>query len=109
MNAYMFAIAVGAAMLLIAALISNMISYQGGANPTDPRQRKMVFWETSYSHMISAVPDQLTGSISIFCTARFGILAERKRIKRSFVVLPETLVQRTQRSSTPLRISSDSS
>lgn len=44
MNAYMFAIAAGAAMLLIAALISSMISYQGGANPTDPRQRKMVFW-----------------------------------------------------------------
>lgn len=44
MNAYMFAIAVGAAMLLIASLISSTISYQGGANPKDPGQRKMVFW-----------------------------------------------------------------
>ena len=46
----------------------------------------------SYCQMISAVPDQLTGSISIFCTARFGVLAERKRIKHSFVVLPDGLV-----------------
>jgi len=30
--------------LLIAALISSMIKYEGGANPSDPKKRKVWFW-----------------------------------------------------------------
>jgi sulfoxide reductase heme-binding subunit YedZ len=30
--------------LLIAAIISNSIQFQGGSNPKDPQQRKMWFW-----------------------------------------------------------------
>lgn len=44
MNAYIISIVVAVAILLIAALISTSIKYQGGANPKDPAKRKMVFW-----------------------------------------------------------------
>ena len=44
MNAYIISIVVAVAILLIAALISTSIKYQGGANPKDSAKRKMVFW-----------------------------------------------------------------
>ena len=44
MNNYILLPVVGVGMLLIAALISNIIKYEGGANPKDPRKRKVVFW-----------------------------------------------------------------
>ena len=31
-------------MLLLAALISNIIKYEGGSKPKDPGKRKLVFW-----------------------------------------------------------------
>ena len=44
MNAYIISIVVAVAILLIAALISNSIKYEGGAHPKDPGKRKLTFW-----------------------------------------------------------------
>ena len=44
MNNYILLPIVGVGMLLIAALISNMIKFEGGANPKDAGKRKVVFW-----------------------------------------------------------------
>lgn len=44
MNNYILLPIIGLGVLLVAALISNMIKYEGGANPKDPRKRKIVFW-----------------------------------------------------------------
>jgi methionine sulfoxide reductase heme-binding subunit len=44
MNNYILLPIVGIAMLLLAALISNLIKYQGGSNPKDPAKRKLTFW-----------------------------------------------------------------
>jgi len=41
---YIIALAFACAFLLIAALISNAIKFEGGANPKDPGKRKMWFW-----------------------------------------------------------------
>ena len=44
MNSYIISIVVAAVVILIAALISNAIKFEGGANPKDPGKRKMWFW-----------------------------------------------------------------
>ncbi len=44
MTSYIFASIFAGAMILIAALISNMIQFEGGSNPKDPGKRKMWFW-----------------------------------------------------------------
>ena len=44
MSTYILSIIFAAAVLLIAALISNMIQFEGGSNPKDPGKRKMWFW-----------------------------------------------------------------
>ena len=44
MNNYILLPVVGVGMLLIAALISNIIKFEGGANPKDAGKRKVVFW-----------------------------------------------------------------
>lgn len=44
MNNYILLPVVGIGMLLIAALISNIIKFEGGANPKDAGKRKVVFW-----------------------------------------------------------------
>lgn len=41
---YFIAVAIGFAFLLLAALISIAIKYEGGSNPQDPKKRKIVFW-----------------------------------------------------------------
>ena len=41
---YIIASIFAGAMILIAALISNAIKFEGGANPKDPGKRKMWFW-----------------------------------------------------------------
>mgnify|MGYP003981335513 FL=1 len=41
---YIFAFIFLGVFLLLAALISNMIAYEGGTNPKDPGKRKMWFW-----------------------------------------------------------------
>lgn len=44
MTTYIISLIVAAAMILLAALISNAIKFEGGANPKDPGKRKMWFW-----------------------------------------------------------------
>lgn len=44
MVAYIYAAIVAAAMILISALISMAIKFEGGSNPKDPGMRKMWFW-----------------------------------------------------------------
>ena len=44
MTSYIISLIVAAAMILIAALISNAIKFEGGSNPKDPGKRKMWFW-----------------------------------------------------------------
>ena len=44
MTSYIISVIVAAAFLLIAALISTAIKFQGGSNPTDPKKRKLWFW-----------------------------------------------------------------
>ncbi len=41
---YIISAAFAGVFLLIAALISNAIKFEGGANPKDPGKRKMWFW-----------------------------------------------------------------
>lgn len=44
MNSYITSIIATGLFILIAAVISNAIKYEGGANPKDPGKRKMWFW-----------------------------------------------------------------
>ena len=44
MTSYIIAAIFAGAMILIAAVISNMIQFEGGSNPKDPGKRKMWFW-----------------------------------------------------------------
>ena len=41
---YIYAAIVAIVMILISALISNAIKYEGGSNPKDPGMRKTWFW-----------------------------------------------------------------
>jgi len=41
---YIIAVVAALLFILIAALISNAIKFEGGANPKDPAKRKMWFW-----------------------------------------------------------------
>ena len=43
-SAYIIGIVVFIVMLLIAAIISNLIAFEPGTNPSDPGKRKMWFW-----------------------------------------------------------------
>jgi methionine sulfoxide reductase heme-binding subunit len=44
MNSYIISIIAAGLFILISALISNMIQFEGGSNPKDPGKRKMWFW-----------------------------------------------------------------
>lgn len=44
MNSYITSIIAAGLFILIAALVSNAIKFEGGANPKDPSKRKMWFW-----------------------------------------------------------------
>lgn len=44
MSTYILSVIFAAAVLLLAALVSNMIQFEGGSNPKDPGKRKMWFW-----------------------------------------------------------------
>ncbi len=43
-SAYIIGIVVFIIMLLSAVVVANVIAYQPGTNPTDPRKRKTWFW-----------------------------------------------------------------
>lgn len=43
-SAYVIGIVVFIVLLLIAAVVANVIAYQPGTNPSDPRKRKTWFW-----------------------------------------------------------------
>lgn len=42
--AYIFTIIVSLVFLLVAALVANMIKFEGGANPKDAKKRRLWFW-----------------------------------------------------------------
>jgi hypothetical protein len=44
MTSYLISAIVAAAMILLCAAISNLIQFEGGSNPKDPRKRKIWFW-----------------------------------------------------------------
>ncbi len=44
MNSYITSIITAGLFILIAAIISNAIKFEGGSNPKDPAKRKMWFW-----------------------------------------------------------------
>lgn len=44
MNSIILSVIFAAFWILIAAVISSAIKYEGGANPKDPAKRKMWFW-----------------------------------------------------------------
>jgi methionine sulfoxide reductase heme-binding subunit len=44
MSTYILTIIFASAILLLAAVISIAIKFQGGSNPKDPAKRKMWFW-----------------------------------------------------------------
>ena len=44
LSAYIIAIVIALVFLLIAAVISNLIQFEGGSRPKDPGKRKMWFW-----------------------------------------------------------------
>ena len=43
-SAYIIAVVIALFFLLIAAVISNLIQFEGGSNPKDKRKRKTWFW-----------------------------------------------------------------
>ena len=44
LSAYVIAVVIALVFLLIAAVISNSIKFEGGSHPKDPGKRKMWFW-----------------------------------------------------------------
>jgi sulfoxide reductase heme-binding subunit YedZ len=44
LNTYITAVVVALVFLAVAAIMSSAIAYEGGANPRDPRKRRLVFW-----------------------------------------------------------------
>ena len=44
LSAYVIAVIIALVFLLIAAIVSNLIQYEGGSNPKDNAKRKMWFW-----------------------------------------------------------------
>jgi hypothetical protein len=44
MNSYIISIISAGLFILIAALISSAIKFEGGSNPQDPKKRKIWFW-----------------------------------------------------------------
>ncbi|MDB2463677.1 hypothetical protein N9W69_02540 [Flavobacteriaceae bacterium] len=43
-NSYIFAAVCAVVFILLAMLIANMIKFEGGTNPSDPKKRRVWFW-----------------------------------------------------------------
>ena len=63
---YVMAVAFSLGFLLIAAIISSLIQFEGGSNPKDKRKRKICFWS------LAALLPELIFSIGFF-VMRTGI------------------------------------
>jgi sulfoxide reductase heme-binding subunit YedZ len=63
---YIIAAAFACVFLLIAALVSNAIKFEGGANPKDPGKRKMWFWIMG---IIAALSNLLFGLFTYYYPA----------------------------------------
>jgi len=66
MNTYIVSVVVAALVIIIAAVVSNSIAYEGGAHPKDPGKRKLWFWVLSilspiltYVLGVMVAPDQI--------------------------------------------------
>jgi sulfoxide reductase heme-binding subunit YedZ len=44
LSAYIISVVIALVFLLVAAIISNVIKFEGGSNPKDPGKRKLWFW-----------------------------------------------------------------
>lgn len=44
LSAYIISVVIALVFLLIAAIISNLIKFEGGSNPKDPGKRRLWFW-----------------------------------------------------------------
>ena len=53
MTTYILSFIFALAMILVAALISNLIQFEGGSNPKDPQKRKIWFWVIAILNPIS--------------------------------------------------------
>jgi len=60
---YIISIVFAGVFILFAALISNAIKYEGGANPKDPAKRKMWFWVLA---ILGSVSNLLFGLMSYY-------------------------------------------
>lgn len=44
LRTYMLCAIIGVAFVLLAAIIAQLIKYEGGSRPRDPKQRRVAFW-----------------------------------------------------------------
>lgn len=81
MSTYILSVVFAAVMLLLAAVISAAIQYEGGANPKDPGKRKMWFW--TFAVLNPAV---------FYAMAAFVMLPENRRAQEDWMAaLPAAL------------------
>ena len=53
LRTYLTAVVTAVVFLGVAAFIGNSIAYEGGANPSDPRKRRMWFWSLAATALSS--------------------------------------------------------
>lgn len=72
--AYIMAVAFSLGFLIIAAIISSLIKFEGGSNPKDKRNRKICFWT------FAALIPELIFSVGFFLM-RSGIKIPSKQVE----------------------------
>jgi amino acid transporter len=60
MTAYIMAMAISIAFLLISVVVANLIKYEGGSNPKDKQKRRIWFW--------------IIGALAVITTLLIGFL-----------------------------------
>jgi sulfoxide reductase heme-binding subunit YedZ len=53
LSTYITAVVFALGFLAVAAILSSAIAYEGGANPRDPRKRKLVFWSLAVTALVT--------------------------------------------------------